>query len=68
MTTWSIGGVFGPIIVSVIKESTNSYIPVFYVFTILIFIAFLISMWMKYDINKMKKKQQVALQSEATVA
>jgi len=68
LTTWSIGGVFGPIIVSVIKESTNSYIPVFYVFTILIFIAFLISMWMKYDINKMKKKQQVALQSEATVA
>ena len=68
LTTWSIGGVFGPIIVSVIKESTNSYVPVFYVFTILIFIAFLISMWMKYDINKMKKKQQVAAQSEATVA
>ncbi|MGN1385850.1 MAG: OFA family MFS transporter [Bacillus sp. (in: firmicutes)] len=62
LTTWSLGGVFGPILVSTIKESTNSYIPVFYVFAGLIFIAFLISIWLRYDVQKMRRKQQESLE------
>jgi len=58
LTTWSLGGVFGPILVSTIKESTNSYIPVFYVFAALIFVAFLISVWLRYDVQKMRREQQ----------
>lgn len=57
LTTWSLGGVFGPIIVTAIKESTNSYIPVFYVFSILIAIAFGISIWLRTDVAKLRKKK-----------
>jgi MFS transporter, OFA family, oxalate/formate antiporter len=58
LTTWSMGGVFGPMLVTYIKESTGSYIPVFYVFNALILFAFLISIWLRLDIKKAKRKQQ----------
>lgn len=57
LTTWSLGGVFGPIIVSAIREATNSYVPVFYVFSFLIAIAFGISIWLRADVAKMRKQQ-----------
>jgi MFS transporter, OFA family, oxalate/formate antiporter len=56
LTTWSLGGIFGPIIVSTIHEAANSYIPVFYVFTVLIAISFVISLLLRSNINKMKKQ------------
>jgi len=58
LTTWSIGGVCGPLLVTAIYESTNSYIPVFYVFTGLITVAFLISIWMRMDVNKIRRQQE----------
>jgi OFA family oxalate/formate antiporter-like MFS transporter len=58
LTTWSLGGVFGPILVTQIKESTGSYIPVFYIFNALILFAFLISILLRFDIKKAKIKQQ----------
>jgi OFA family oxalate/formate antiporter-like MFS transporter len=58
LTTWSLGGVFGPILVTQIKESTGSYIPVFYVFNGLILFAFLISILLRLDIKIAKRKQQ----------
>ncbi|WP_227935243.1 L-lactate MFS transporter [Alkalihalobacillus deserti] len=58
LTTWSLGGVFGPMIVSQIKERTDSYIPVFYVFLALILFAFIISIMMKLDIKKSEKALQ----------
>lgn len=57
LTTWSLGGIFGPIIVSSIKEATNSYIPVFYVFSFLIAISFGISLLIRSDVNKLKKQK-----------
>lgn len=57
LTTWSLGGIFGPIIVSAIKEATNSYIPVFYVFSFLIAISFGISLLIRSDVNKLKKQK-----------
>lgn len=65
LTTWSLGGVFGPILVSTIKESTNSYIPVFYVFAALIFVAFLISVWLRYDVQKMRREQQQEIRNDS---
>lgn len=56
LTTWSLGGVFGPIIVTAIKEATNSYIPVFYVFTALIAIALVIAILLRNEINKLRKE------------
>lgn len=66
LTTWSLGGIFGPIIVSTIKEATNSYIPVFYVFSFLIAISFGISLLIRSDVNKLKK--QKAKEREKTMA
>lgn len=56
LTTWSLGGIFGPIIVSTIHEAANSYIPVFYVFSFLIAISFGISLLLRSDVNKLKKQ------------
>lgn len=56
LTTWSLGGIFGPIIVNVVKNMTNSYIPVFYVFTGLISVSLLISLWLRADVKKLKQK------------
>ncbi|WP_368503458.1 OFA family MFS transporter [Alkalihalophilus sp. As8PL] len=62
LTTWSLGGVFGPMIVSQIRERTDSYIPVFYVFSALIILAFIVSIMMKLDIRKseqdLKQREQ----------
>ncbi len=63
LTTWSLGGIFGPIIVSTIREAANSYVPVFYVFSILIAISFGISLLLRADVNK-TKKQQVETQAK----
>ena len=57
LTTWSLGGIFGPLIVSFIKGMTNSYIPVFYVFTVLITISLIISVLLRADINKIKRQK-----------
>lgn len=65
LTTWSLGGIFGPIIVSTIREAANSYVPVFYVFSILIAISFGISLLLRSDVNKMKK-QHVEKQAQHT--
>lgn len=60
LTTWSLGGVFGPILVTQIRERADSYVPVFYVFLALIVFAFVISILLKLDIKKSEKeaKQQ----------
>lgn len=58
LTTWSLGGVFGPMIVSQIREKTNSYTPVFYVFLALIILAFIVSIMMRLEIKKSEKELQ----------
>ncbi|ADC48927.1 oxalate:formate antiporter [Alkalihalophilus pseudofirmus OF4] len=56
LTTWSLGGILGPMIVSQIRERTDSYIPVFYVFSALILLALLVSIMMKLDIKKSEQE------------
>ncbi|WP_158734818.1 OFA family MFS transporter [Alteribacillus sp. YIM 98480] len=58
LTTWSLGGILGPQIVSIIRERTDSYIPVFYIFTALIVIAFIVSLLIRLDINKLEKEHK----------
>lgn len=65
LTTWSLGGILGPVIVSQIRDRAESYIPVFYVFTGLILIAFLVAVVLQLEIKKIEKKKQ---QSEQTSA
>lgn len=54
LTTWSLGGIIGPAIVSQIRERSDSYIPVFYVFLVLVSIAFLISLLIRWDIKRIE--------------
>ncbi len=54
LTTWSLGGIIGPLIVSQIRERTASYEPVFYVFIGLVSIGFLLSIWIRWDIKRIE--------------
>lgn len=58
LTTWSLGGLIGPTLVSQIYTRTGSYIPVFYVFTGLILIALIISILLNRSIQKVKSKEE----------
>jgi MFS transporter, OFA family, oxalate/formate antiporter len=64
LTTWSLGGVCGPLLVNIIKESTGSYTPVFYTFLVLVSISMIISLFLRADVLKMRKAQ---LQAESGV-
>jgi len=57
LTTWSLGGVFGPQIVNILKGATNSYNTVFHVFTGLMVVSLLISLLLRSEVNKMKKQE-----------
>jgi len=67
LTTWSLGGLIGPTLVSQIYTRTGSYIPVFYVFTALIIIALIISILLNRSIQKAKLKVE-QLQYEASTS
>ncbi|MED3763705.1 OFA family MFS transporter [Ureibacillus terrenus] len=58
LTTWSLGGIFGPMIVTFVRNATHSYIPVFYLFSILIGFSLMIALWLRYDLNKIKKRKE----------
>ena len=58
LTTWSLGGIFGPMIVTAIREATNSYIPVFYVFSALIATSFILSLLLKSKVKKLRAIQE----------
>lgn len=68
LTTWSLGGVFGPMIVSQIREKTDSYTPVFYVFLALIILAFIVSIMLKFDIKKEEKELQQKQKREHAIS
>jgi len=63
LTTWSLGGIIGPMLVSNIRATTGSYIPVFYVFLGLITFALIIAILLRADIKKVRKLNQVQEQS-----
>ncbi|QKS72944.1 OFA family MFS transporter [Paenalkalicoccus suaedae] len=58
LTTWSLGGIIGPQIVTQIYGRTDSYLPVFYVFLGLVTVAFVISLLIKLDIRRLEKAKQ----------
>ena len=60
LTTWSLGGLIGPTLVSQIFSATGSYIPVFYVFTGLIAVALVIAILLKYDVKRIRKQQNLS--------
>jgi OFA family oxalate/formate antiporter-like MFS transporter len=67
LTTWSLGGLIGPTLVSQIYTRTGSYIPVFYVFTVLIIIALIISLLLNRSVQKVRTEHQ-KIQHKATIS
>ncbi len=63
LTTWSLGGVCGPLLVNIIKESTGSYTPVFYTFLVLVSISMIITLFLRADVLKMRKAQQLNIKN-----
>ena len=68
LTTWSLGGVCGPLLVNTIKESTGSYIPVFYTFLGLVSVSMIIALFLRADVLKMRKAQEQQQEAMAQVA
>ncbi|PRX46237.1 L-lactate MFS transporter [Salegentibacter salegens] len=58
LTTWSLGGLIGPTLVSQIYTRTGSYIPVFYVFTGLIIVALIISLLLNRSVKKVRTEHK----------
>lgn len=61
LTTWSLGGLIGPTLVSQIYAATDSYVPVFHVFIGLISIALIIASLLKFDVKRIRKRQEAAV-------
>jgi OFA family oxalate/formate antiporter-like MFS transporter len=68
LTTWSLGGLIGPTLVSQIYTRTGSYIPVFYVFICLIIVALVIAVLLKADVRRIQKQKSTPRAANPTVS
>ncbi|PXW89019.1 OFA family oxalate/formate antiporter-like MFS transporter [Streptohalobacillus salinus] len=55
LTAWSAAGIFGPLLVAFINDSTGSYDMAFYIFAVLVSIALVISLVMKKNMAAFKQ-------------
>ncbi|WP_099159217.1 L-lactate MFS transporter [Virgibacillus ndiopensis] len=68
LTAWAMAGVVGPILLSLIYDSTNSYNVTMFIFGIIFIVSLLISLWIRVDINKLRNQQAKSQQSLSGVA
>lgn len=66
LTTWSLGGIIGPAIVSQVYSATNSYVPVFYIFIGLISVALVLSILIRMDIRRVERNYEKDDKVQAT--
>lgn len=66
LTTWSLGGIIGPAIVSQVYAATNSYVPVFYIFIGLISVALVLSILIRMDIRRVERNYEKDDKVQAT--
>lgn len=57
LTAWAMAGVAGPILLSLIYDTTNSYNLTMFVFGILFLVALVLSLWIRKDIKRLKDNQ-----------
>lgn len=57
LTAWAMAGVSGPILLSLIYDTTNSYNLTMFLFGILFLIALMLSLWIRNDIKRLKEVQ-----------
>lgn len=58
LTAWAVAGVVGPMLLSLIYDNTGSYRLTLIIFGILHVVSLLISLWIRLDMRKMKKRNQ----------
>ncbi|SDH61028.1 MFS transporter, OFA family, oxalate/formate antiporter [Alteribacillus persepolensis] len=56
LTSWSLAGVVGPMIVSAVYENTGSYVFTFFVFAFLLLAALVLAILMKRNIAKIREE------------
>ena len=66
LTTWSLGGIIGPAIVSQVYSATNIYVPVFYHFIGLISVALVLSILIRMDIRRVERNYEKDDKVQAT--
>ncbi|UJW57768.1 OFA family MFS transporter [Bacillus sp. A116_S68] len=59
LTSWSLAGVVGPMVVSFVKETTNSYDLTFYIFAGLLLVALVTSIAMIKNIKQITEEKHV---------
>ncbi|MCP8617271.1 L-lactate MFS transporter [Salirhabdus salicampi] len=57
LTAWAMAGVVGPMMVSFLREATDSYSMTFYIFAFLIATALVTSIFMKRDIKAVREEK-----------
>lgn len=55
LTSWAMAGVAGPILLSLIYDTTNSYNLTMILFSVLFLIALLLSLWIRVDLKRLKQ-------------
>jgi len=68
LTAWAMAGVAGPILLSLIYDSTNSYNVTMFIFGIIFIIAFILSIWIRKDIRRLKILQEKSNQLDTSTA
>ncbi len=58
LTAWAAAGLVGPLIISMVKDSTGSYSQTLYVFAAFFVVALVISILMLINIKSIEKKKQ----------
>lgn len=57
LTSWSLAGVVGPMLVSYIYETTLSYTTTFYIFAVMLVVALFVSLLMKRNIKNVREEK-----------
>ena len=57
LTAWAAAGLVGPLIISMVKDTTGSYSQTLYVFATFFIIAFIISVAMLFNIKSIKNRK-----------
>lgn len=58
LTAWAMAGLAGPILLSLIFDTTNSYNLTMFIFSALFVIAFSLSLWIRADIKRLQNNKQ----------
>lgn len=58
LTAWAMAGIAGPLFLSLIYDSTGSYNVTMIIFGIIFIIAFILSIWVRSDIKRLRKLQE----------